>query len=52
DSIFCATAVTNSMELCGIVNENTNTYLTETLVTHKSSGDTNIIKKKIFIDKE
>jgi fructose-1,6-bisphosphatase II / sedoheptulose-1,7-bisphosphatase len=44
DSIFCATGVTNSEVLSGIKIEN-DSYVSETLVTHKSSNLKEIIKK-------
>ena len=44
DSIFCATAITSSDILKGIVINNDN-YSSETLVTHKSSNLKTIIKK-------
>ena len=44
DSIFCATGVTNSEVLSGIKIEN-DSYVAETLVTHKSSNLKEIIKK-------
>ena len=50
DSIFCATAITDTMSLKGIMRKDNNTYLSETLVTHKSSGDKGIIKKQIIVD--
>tara|TARA_B100000989_G_scaffold297626_1_gene284028 strand:+ start:807 stop:1766 length:960 start_codon:yes stop_codon:yes gene_type:complete len=50
DSIFCATAITNTMSLKGIIRKDNNTYLSETLVTHKSSGDKGIKKKQIIVD--
>jgi fructose-1,6-bisphosphatase II / sedoheptulose-1,7-bisphosphatase len=64
DSIFCATAITDCMqikntakknqairsELNGVKNESKNTFITETLVTHKSSNLENIISKKIVFD--
>jgi len=37
DSIFCATAITDTMSLKGVVAEDENYYTTETLVTHKDS---------------
>ena len=43
DSIFCATGITNSEILKG-VSLNNNEYTSETLVTHKSSNYTNVIK--------
>jgi fructose-1,6-bisphosphatase II / sedoheptulose-1,7-bisphosphatase len=44
DSIFCATGITNSEVLSGIKIEKDN-YITETLVTHKSSNIKEIVKK-------
>jgi len=44
DSIFCATGITNSEVLSGIKIEK-DSYITETLVTHKSSNIKEIIKK-------
>ena len=44
DSIFCATGITNSDVLSGIKIEN-DSYIAETLVTHKSSNFKEIIKK-------
>ena len=44
DSIFCATGITNSEVLSGIKIEK-DSYITETLVTHKSSNIREIIKK-------
>jgi fructose-1,6-bisphosphatase II / sedoheptulose-1,7-bisphosphatase len=44
DSIFCATGITNSEVLSGIKIEN-DSYVAETLVTHKSSNLKEIIKK-------
>ena len=49
DSIFCATAITNTMSLKGIIMENEQSYKTETLVTHKSSGEKGIIKKSMTV---
>ena len=46
DSIFCATAITETMSLKGILIENESTFSSETLVTHKSSGLKTIIKRK------
>ncbi len=45
DAIFCATAITNTMSLKGVSVEK-NLILTETLVTHKSSGTTSHVIKK------
>jgi fructose-1,6-bisphosphatase II / sedoheptulose-1,7-bisphosphatase len=47
DSIFCATGITNSQVLSGIKIEK-DSYITETLVTHKSSNIKEIIKKTSF----
>jgi fructose-1,6-bisphosphatase II / sedoheptulose-1,7-bisphosphatase len=44
DSIFCATGITSSNVLNGI-KINSNNYISETLVTHKSSNLKEIIKK-------
>jgi len=44
DSIFCATGITSSNVLNGI-KINDNNYISETLVTHKSSNFKEIIKK-------
>tara|TARA_B110000008_G_C16933284_1_gene549593 strand:- start:776 stop:1723 length:948 start_codon:yes stop_codon:yes gene_type:complete len=49
DSIFCATGITDSEILKGI-SINNNEYLSETLVTHKSSDYKNIIKKVNLIN--
>ena len=44
DSIFCATGITTNDLVAGIKIENEG-YITETLITHKSSGTRKIIKK-------
>ena len=44
DSIFCATGITSGDLVSGIKIEN-DQFVTETLLTHKSSGTKNIIKK-------
>jgi fructose-1,6-bisphosphatase II / sedoheptulose-1,7-bisphosphatase len=44
DSIFCATGITNNDILSGVKVVN-NKYITETLVTHKSSNQKKIVKK-------
>ena len=44
DSIFCATGITSGDLVSGIRSEN-NKFITETLVTHKSTGLKKIIKK-------
>ena len=46
DSIFCATGITTGDLVSGIKIEN-NEFITETLVTHKSSGMKKVIKKVI-----
>ena len=51
DSIFCATAITDTMSLKGITMENDNSYVTETLITHKSSKTKGIIKKQMLFKK-
>ena len=50
DSIFCATAITDTMDMKGIVMENDHSYMTETLITHKNSEVTGIAKRKIIFD--
>ena len=49
DSIFCATGITSSNVLTGI-QVNNEKYISETLVTHKSSSFKEIIKKTNPID--
>ena len=46
DSIFCATGITSGDLVSGIKIEN-NEFITETLVTHKSSGMKKVIKKVV-----
>jgi fructose-1,6-bisphosphatase II / sedoheptulose-1,7-bisphosphatase len=48
DSIFCATGITTSEVLSGI-QSNKDNYRSETLVTHKSSGFNQIVKKTTSI---
>ena len=50
DSIFCATAITDTMAMRGITMDNERSYISETLVTHKSSGDKGIVKRQMFFD--
>ena len=52
DAIFCATAITDSMNLKGVFKENNTNYVTETFVTYKSSIDknTSIIKSRVNFD--
>ena len=47
ESIFCATGITTG-DLVNGVKKNNNTFITETLVTHKNYS-TNIVKKKVPI---
>ena len=49
DSIFCATGITNNDFLNGIILENNN-YISETLVTHKNSNFSKIIKNTNLIN--
>ena len=46
DSIFCATGITSGDLVSGIRIEN-NEFISETLVTHKSTGLKKIIKKVV-----
>ena len=46
DSIFCATGITSGDLVSGIIEEN-NEFISETLITHKSSGIKKIIKKVV-----
>ena len=49
DSLFCATGITSSEILSGI-NKDNNTYISETLVTHKSSNYKKIVRKVKSLD--
>ena len=49
DSIFCATGITNGDIVSGIKREENN-YISETLITHKSTNLKKIIKSKNEID--
>ena len=49
DSLFCATGITSSDILSGI-NKDNNTYVSETLVTHKSSNYKKIVRKVKSLD--
>ena len=49
DSIFCATGITNGDIVSGIKIEENN-YISETLITHKSTNLKKIIKSKNKID--
>ena len=46
DSIFCATGITSGDLVSGIKIEK-NEFISETLITHKSSGIKKIIKKVV-----
>ncbi|MEK9545071.1 MAG: fructose-bisphosphatase class II, partial [Pelagibacteraceae bacterium] len=49
DSIFCASAITDTLIMNGVKPDNDQYYMTETLVTHKSSKNIHIsIEKKIM----
>ena len=50
DSIFCATGITKSDVLNGVKVDDKN-YISETLVTHKSSNFKEILKKNYLIKK-
>ena len=52
DAIFCASAITDTMGMRGVVPEDENYYMTETLVTHKLTRDNNlsIEKRKMIFD--
>ena len=52
DSLFCATAITDTMSMKGVVSEDSQHYITETLVTHKtlSHNHLNIEKRKMIFD--
>tara|TARA_B100000902_G_scaffold389343_1_gene436317 strand:+ start:210 stop:1169 length:960 start_codon:yes stop_codon:yes gene_type:complete len=52
DTIFCASAITDTMKMKGVIDENNNHYRTETLVTYKNSRNINlsIEKRNILFD--
>ena len=52
DSLFCATAITDTMSMKGVVSEDSQHYITETLVTYKtlSHNHLNIEKRKMIFD--
>jgi fructose-1,6-bisphosphatase II / sedoheptulose-1,7-bisphosphatase len=52
DSIFCATAITDSMTMKGVISENNQYYKTETLVTYKNldSNFQKVEKKRMKFD--
>ena len=49
DSIFCATGITNSDFINGIIIDQ-DKFISETLVTHKNSNIKQLIKKVNFIN--
>jgi fructose-1,6-bisphosphatase II / sedoheptulose-1,7-bisphosphatase len=52
DTIFCASAITDTMKMKGVIDESNNHYRTETLVTYKNSRNINlsIEKRNILFD--
>tara|TARA_Y100001970_G_scaffold267231_1_gene356896 strand:- start:10845 stop:11804 length:960 start_codon:yes stop_codon:yes gene_type:complete len=52
EAIFCATAITDTMNMKGIIRGDEHYYMTETLVTHKLKGDNHlgIEKRQIKFD--
>ena len=52
DAIFCATAITDTMAMRGVVPEEDHYYMTETLVTHKHLRDNSlsIEKRRMIFD--
>ena len=52
DSIFCATAITNTIGMKGVQKENNNRYITETLVTCTNTKNKylNIEEREIVFD--
>ena len=52
DTIFCASAITDTMTMKGVVHKDDHCYMTETLVTHKTSRDSNtsIEKREMIFD--
>ena len=52
EAIFCATAITDTMAMSGVMLDNDRSYKTETLVTYKGSNNTylNIEKRKMIFD--
>ncbi len=49
DTIFCASAITDTMSMKGVLKESENSYNTETLVTFKTSAEIyqSVVKRKI-----
>ena len=52
DAIFCASAITDTMNMKGVAPESGQYYMTETLVTHKPTRDnhSNIEKRRMIFD--
>ena len=52
DAIFCASAITDTMDMRGVMPEDDHYYTTETLVTHKPSRDMSmsVEKKRMIFD--
>ena len=52
DTIFCASAITDTMKMKGVIDKSNNHYRTETLVTYKNSRNINlsIEKRNILFD--
>lgn len=52
DTIFCATAITNTLRMNGVNAKNENSFITETLVTHKNSKSNypSVEKRTIIFD--
>ena len=51
ESIFCATAITDTMNMKGVISEGNSSFVTETLVTHKSLNNKyfDIKKNKLLL---
>ncbi len=52
ESIFCATAITDTMNMKGVISEDDSSFVTETLVTHKSLSNKyfDIKKNKLLLN--
>ncbi len=52
DAIFCASAITDTMSMRGVICEDNRHFMTETLITYKTTQDkyTNIEKRRILFD--
>ena len=51
DSIFCATAITDTLQLKGIKRVDDNVFISETLITHKNLNEKKIVKKRVIFGK-